>query len=176
MRNILLTAFSFIILVSLASCGSNNPKAAAQKFLDGLAHMDYEASKSVASEKAIDMINMLEMFNSHMPDSTRKSAKKLKVVISDVKQDGPDKAIVTYTVTDGNSKEKEPMQTLKMENMQVETTDKNGKKTKSEKRWVAVWTKMDGMDGTSDPADANMEGPTDADSSAADVDTAQVGK
>ncbi|MEI8279858.1 MAG: hypothetical protein WCG87_08835, partial [Bacteroidota bacterium] len=98
MKRIILSVVALVVMVmTITSCNSNNPKASAQKFLDGLYHNEYEAAKSVASDDTKKSLDMLEQLSPMIPDSTKKAAKKLKVTITNVKEEG-ENATITYTV------------------------------------------------------------------------------
>jgi Domain of unknown function (DUF4878) len=146
-----------IMAAGLTSCNTNSPKASAQKFLDALYHNEYTAAKEVASDDTKKSLEMLEQLSPMIPDSVKKAAKKLKVEIKNVKEQG-DSATVTYIVNDGATKGAE--QTLKMANMMVK--DKSGKE---QKKWVAQWSKMDQMGGGANGA-AGGEQTMGVDSSA----------
>ncbi|MCD6064102.1 MAG: hypothetical protein K0R82_2013 [Flavipsychrobacter sp.] len=148
MKKLLLSlAATFVIAIALTSCNTNSPKAAADKFLTNLYHMDYEAAKEVATEDTKKMLDMMAQFSSMMPDSTKESAKKIKVDIKDVKEEG-DKATVIYTTSESAGDQK------------IDLVKQNGK-------WLVQYNKQDtGGDMTEQP----MEEPGMTDTTAVPAD------
>ena len=70
MKKILLSlAAVFVLAVAVTSCSSNSPKAAADKFLTNLYHMNYKEAKEVATEDTKKMLEMMESFSA-MTDTT----------------------------------------------------------------------------------------------------------
>src|ERR1044071_3726692 len=89
MKKLLLSlAATFVLAIAITSCNTNSPKAAADKFLTSLYHMEYDKAKEVATEDTKKMLDMMAQFSSMMPDSTKENAKKIKVDIKDVKEEG----------------------------------------------------------------------------------------
>jgi hypothetical protein len=126
MKKVLLSlAVVTLFAVSLISCNTNSPKSSADKFLTGLYHMDYEAAKSVSTEETKKMLDMMAQFSSMVPDSAKETAKKIKVDIKDVKEEG-DKAVVTYTTTEDPAEKKLNM-------------------VKQSGKWLVQWSKQDTM-------------------------------
>src|SRR5690606_9619758 len=91
------------VAITFTACNSNSPKAAADKFLTSLAHMDYEAAKTVSTEDTKKMLDLMAQFSSMMPDSVKTEAKKIKITIKDEKIEG-DNATVTYTSSEDENK------------------------------------------------------------------------
>lgn len=89
---------ALIILVGLAGCNSNSPKATAEKFLNGFYHMEYDKAREVSTEKTKSLVDLVEQFSVASPDSVKKNAKKIAIDITDVKEEG-DKATVTYKIS-----------------------------------------------------------------------------
>src|SRR5690606_19108182 len=104
-------------------------KAAADKFLTSLAHMDYEAAKTVSTEDTKKMLDLMAQFSSMMPDSVKTEAKKIKITVKDEKIEG-DNATVTYTSSEDENK-----------------TEHKLNLTKKEGQWLVVWNKDEGMGG-----------------------------
>jgi len=117
----------FALAISLVSCNSNSPKAAAEKFVNGLTHMDYEAAKSVSTEDTKKMLEMMQQLTAMMPDSVKENAKKEKVTMGKEEVNG-DKATVTYTVSSNPAEQK------------VNLVKQNGK-------WLVQWSKNDANGG-----------------------------
>jgi GH25 family lysozyme M1 (1,4-beta-N-acetylmuramidase) len=138
----------FVFALSLTSCNTNSPKAAADKFLNSLYHMDYKEAKTVATEDTKKMLDMMESFSSMMPDSAKQNAKKIKIDIKDVKEDG-DKATVIYTTSENNGDQK------------IDLVKQNGK-------WLVQYSKQDG--GGEEMGDQPMEEPAMTDTSAVPVE------
>jgi GH25 family lysozyme M1 (1,4-beta-N-acetylmuramidase) len=113
----------FALAISLVSCSSNSPKASAEKFVNGLTHMDYEAAKSVSTEDTKKMLEMMQQLTAMMPDSVKENAKKAKVNIGKEEING-DKATVTYTTSENPTEQK------------LNLVKQNGK-------WLVQWSKND---------------------------------
>lgn len=148
-------SFAAVIVaaITLISCSSNTPKNVAHKFLTSFYQMDFEAAKKVSTEDTKKMLEMFQQLTPMMADSTKQQLKKIKVDIKDVKNEGADKATVTYITTD-NPKE----QTLHL-------VKQNGK-------WLAQFSKQDQM--TNDappPSDQPMSDTTLPTTEAIPVDT-----
>lgn len=128
----------FALAIGLVSCSSNSPKASAEKFVNGLTHMDYEAAKSVSTEDTKKMLEMMQQLTAMMPDSVKENAKKEKVTIGKEEING-DKATVTYT-TSANATEQK-----------LNLVKQNGK-------WLVQWSKNDtngGGDMSTQPTPTN---------------------
>jgi hypothetical protein len=135
MKKFLLSlASAFLLAITIISCNSNTPKATAEKFLNGLYHMDYKEAKAVSTEDTKKMLDMMEQFSGMMPDSSKQSAKKIKVDIKDVKEEG-DKATVIYTTSASTGEQK------------LDLVKQNGK-------WLVQYSKQDNGGGEStEPAE-----------------------
>lgn len=144
MKRIFFALAAVIMLAAgLVSCNSNTPKAAADKFLTSFYHMDYKEAKTVSTEETKKMLDMIEQFSTMIPDSAKANAKKIKVTIKDVKEEG-DKATVTYTTSENTTESKLDM-------------------IKQEGKWLVQFNKQDqGMgDANSEPMEeAPMEPDT----------------
>ena len=147
MKKILLSlAAVFVLAVAVTSCSSNSPKAAADKFLTNLYHMNYKEAKEVATEDTKKMLEMMESFSAMMPDSAKENAKKIKLDIKDVKEEG-DKATVIYTTSESTGDQK------------IDLVKQNGK-------WLVQYSKQDEAAGMEEP----MEEPVMTDTTGAPVD------
>jgi uncharacterized protein YxeA len=135
MKKALLSIAAICLLaISLTSCSNNSPKASADKFLTSLYHMEYAKAKEVATDDTKKLLDMMEQFSSVLPDSSKQSAKKIKVDIKDVKEEG-DKATVTYVTSESPNEQK------------LDMIKQNGK-------WLVQWSKQDGGNDMNDmPAD-----------------------
>lgn len=118
----------FALAISLVSCNSNSPKASAEKFVNGLTHMDYEAAKSVSTEDTKKMLEMMQQLTAMMPDSVKQNAKKEKVTMGKEEING-DKATVTYTTASNPTEQK------------LNLVKQNGK-------WLVQWSKNDNNGGS----------------------------
>jgi|GEM_PF-2521357 hypothetical protein len=132
----------FILLsgVFLQSCKNDSPKAAAEKFLNNLNHMNYDAAKTVATEETINMLDMLAQFSSMMPDSVKEEARKVTVFIKEEKILTDSTAYVIYTTSENHTEQRLNL---------VKRSVDGGK----EKKWLAQWSKMDQLpeeNGTTD--------------------------
>lgn len=124
------------LAVSLVSCNNNSPKASAEKFLNGLNHMDYEAAKSVSTDETKKMLDMMSQLTAMMPDSTKENAKKVKVTMGKEDVNG-DKATVAYTTSE-------------------DTTSRNLTLVKQNGKWLVQWSKNDNGGGSGE----EMTAPT----------------
>lgn len=104
-------SIAFIAAIALAGCGSNSPKPVAEKFLNSFWHMEYKEAKTVADSATIQMIEMLEMMSTNVPDSDRQNAKKINITIKEEKMINDTTAIVSYMVSD--AKEEKTLRLLK---------------------------------------------------------------
>ena len=134
MKKILLSVLATCLFsLALVSCGGGGPKDNAEKFLNAFFHMEYDKAGEYATADAKKQLDMLSSFAGMMPDSSKKQLQKIKINVTDVKEEG-DNATVTYTVTDPTNNAPEAgNQTLKM-------VKQNGK-------WLAAWSKQDMMGG-----------------------------
>ncbi|HTN47384.1 MAG TPA: NTF2-like N-terminal transpeptidase domain-containing protein [Flavipsychrobacter sp.] len=154
MKKLLLSIATLLVCaMSFVACKTDTPKAAAEKFLNGLYHMDYETAKSVSTEQTKGMLDLMAQFSTMMPDSAKTEAKKIKVTIKDEKIEG-DKATVTYTSSEDGNKMERKLELVK-----------GGEDAKENKgKWLVAWNKDDGMGGDAGqekPADTPAEEPTD---------------
>ena len=144
-------------VIGLVGCDSNSPEAAADKFMTGLLHYDYEAAKSVSTEETKKMVDLMAQFSAMMPDSMKKEAKKIKVNIKDSKEEG-ETAVVTYTTSEDPAEKKMNL-------------------VKQDGKWLVQYTKMDEGNGTESmpPADEvpTSDTATTASADGTAVDTAQ---
>jgi hypothetical protein len=101
MKKIIVSAaFLTVSLIALTGCSSNNPKAVAQKFLNGVMHLKLEDAKAVSDSTTR---NLLEIAESRVGDSLKAYAKDIKVTIKDVHEAG-DSASVVFTTSVMNGK------------------------------------------------------------------------
>jgi hypothetical protein len=153
-------AAALVLAISIISCNTNSPKASADKFLTGFYHLDYKAAKSVSTESTKNMLNMMEQFSTMLPDSAKENAKKVKINIKDVQENG-DKATVTYNTSENETDQK------------LDLVKQNGK-------WLVEWNKQDpGMEGSDESMSeepmpdttVHMEGPDAGATTPADTAT-----
>jgi ABC-type oligopeptide transport system substrate-binding subunit len=146
MKKFLLAAATLLVgAFALTSCSSGSPKASADKFLTSFYHMDYEDAKKYATDETKKQLDMMNQLSGMMGDTAKQQAKKTKVDIKDVKEEG-DNATVTYTLSNGQQTAPGTM-TLKM-------IKKSGK-------WLASWTKQDMMGGGAAGGEAPAGQPMD---------------
>lgn len=139
MKKVLLSVAALcLIAVTLMSCGGGSPKAAAEKFLNGLYHMDFEAAKSVATEETKKQVDNYASLMNMGGDKAKTEAQKIKVDVKEPKVDG-EKATVEYTLTGTGNDDNVP-HTLRM-------VKQNGK-------WLAEWSKNDMFGGGNEGMDA----------------------
>ena len=139
-KAILSVAAMLVLAVTLVSCGGSSPKASAEKFLNGITHMDFNAAKEVSTEATKKQVEAYEGMMGMMQKDGKEEAKKIKVDVKEPKVNG-DNATVDYTLSNDPSPK-----TLKM-------IKQNGK-------WLAEWSKMDmggGMGGAT-PGAGDMNG------------------
>lgn len=122
MKKLLFSIISLAMLF-MVSCKGEGPKDIAQKFLDAVAHMEYDEAKKYATEDTKSTLDMLQSFVSMADDSTKADAKKVKVDILNVQEEG-DKASVTYTTSEDNTER--VLQMVKQDN-----------------KWLCSWNKTD---------------------------------
>lgn len=91
--------FVAILMIGMAACNKNNPEGVAEQFLSGFYHMEYEKARQVSTEETKQLVNLMEQFAIQYPDSVKQNAKKKKIDLVEVKEDG-DNAVATYTVSD----------------------------------------------------------------------------
>lgn len=113
----------FVMALTLSSCGGGGPKANAEKFLNGLYHMDYAAAKEVSSEETKKQVDAFEQMSTMMAQNGKDEAKKIKVDVMEPKVEG-DNATVEYKLSNDPT-----VKTLKM--------------VKKDGKWLASWSKMD---------------------------------
>lgn len=135
--NRILTFIAAIIMLGMASCADNSPKATAEKFLNSFYHMEYEKAREVSTEKAIELVNLMEQFSVNYPDSAKQNAKKIAIDILDVKEDG-DNAVVTYTVSSEPGEQK------------LKLVKQNGK-------WLVSHSKEDDIEEDATPAEPAVQ-------------------
>lgn len=87
-----------VLLLGLTACNNDSPEAVAKQFLNSFYHMEYDKAREVSTDRAIELVNLMEQFSAQQPDSTRQNAKRIGIDILDVKEDG-DNAVVTYSVS-----------------------------------------------------------------------------
>lgn len=100
-----ITVLFAALVLTITSCSDNSPEAVADKFLNSFYHMQYDEAREVSTDEAKELINLMEQFSVQQPDSVKQNAKKLKVTIVNVQEDG-DKAVVTYSVSNEPGEQK----------------------------------------------------------------------
>lgn len=139
-----------VMAVGLVSCGGGGPKASAEKFLNGLYHMDFAAAKQVSTEETKKQVEAYEQMMSMMQQNAKDEAKKIKIDVMEPKVEG-DNATVEYKLSNDPT-----TRTLKM--------------VKKDGKWLASWSKMDlggaGMDTNAGGAEAAPAGPATTDTGA----------
>lgn len=133
-NRLILTVIAVLVL-GFTACQDNSPKAVAEEFLVSFYHMDYERARAVSTEKAGELVNLMEQFSAQQPDSVKQNAKKIGIEILNVKEDG-DNAEVTYSVSSEPGE-----QTLKL-------VKQNGK-------WLVSHSKQDDIDDQTGGDDAS---------------------
>lgn len=99
--------------------------------------MEYEKAREVSTEKAIELVNLMEQFSVNYPDSAKQNAKKISIDILDVKEDG-DNAVVTYTVSSEPGEQK------------LKLVKQNGK-------WLVSHSKEDDIEEDATPAEPAVQ-------------------
>lgn len=138
---IIQTFIAAIIVASFASCNNNTPEAAAQQFLTGFYHMEYDKAREVSTEDTKSLVDLVEQFSVSSPDSAKKEAKNTKIEIIDVKEDG-DNATVTYKVSSEPGEQK------------LNMVKQNGK-------WLASFSKQDNIPEMENEEDVIEEEPAE---------------
>jgi hypothetical protein len=100
-----------------------------------------------------EMIDLMAQFSAMMPDSVKQAAKKVKIKIKDVKEEG-DKATVTYSTSDDPAEKKLNM-------------------VKQEGKWLVKYSKMDDTEPAADtePVETNTVDSTIPPADGTKVDT-----
>ncbi len=98
MKKYLLSFLALVVVVVMASCGSNTPKDVANTWLNGFYHMDYEAAKKVSTEDTRNMISQIQQLAGKVNDSVKKEMRTIKIDIKKVDVKG-DTARVTYRLS-----------------------------------------------------------------------------
>ena len=142
------------LAVMMVSCNTNSPKGVAEKWLTSFYHMDYEAAKQVSTEQTKSMLDMMQSFSAMMADSAKTEAKKIKVTVKDVKEEG-DKATVTYTTS-------------------VAPTDQTLNMVKENGKWLVQFSKQD-MGGGEGDGEMPAEEPAMTDTTGAATETPAEG-
>ncbi len=130
-----LFSLSLVVMMALASCSSNSPEAAAQKFLNAYYTFDVEKAIEYSSNDTKSYMEMIKgmLEQNPIPDSLATIFKETKVEIhsKDIKITG-DSATVPYKLTMPAASQVPPMEkTLKM--------------VKTDGKWLAQYTMMDAM-------------------------------
>ena len=116
-----------LVALTLMSCGGGSPKAAAEKFLNGLYHMDFEAAKSVSTEETKKQVDNYATLMNMGGEKAKEESKKIKVDVKDPKVEG-DNATVEYTISGAGTDDNTP-HTLRL--------------VKQKGKWLAEWSKND---------------------------------
>jgi hypothetical protein len=99
MKKHLSVAFLLAVLLLAASCKSSGPKKVAEKWLTHFQHLEYDAAEQYSTKETINVLKLFKSLDDKtLSDSARTAAKKIKVDIKDVQEQG-DNAVVTYTST-----------------------------------------------------------------------------
>lgn len=158
----------FVMAVTLVSCGGGSPKASAEKFLNGLYHMDFAAAKEVSTEETKKQVEAYEQMMGMMQQNAKDEAKKIKVEVMEPKVEG-ENATVEYKLSNDPT-----ARTLKM--------------VKKDGKWLASWSKMDmggagmenanggAMQGTQQPGGTDTVTAPAADATPADSTAAPATK
>lgn len=126
-----------IAALFMVSCNKNSPKDVADKWLTSFYHMDYEEAKKVSTDETKGIVNTFQELTRSLADSSKQEMKKIQVKIKDVKEDG-DKAVVTYTTSEEDTKEQK-----------IDLIKKDGK-------WLVQFSKNDMMGDVDNSADQPM--------------------
>lgn len=96
-----------LLTLGLSSCKNAGPKETAEKYLNGFAHLDFEAAKSVSTEETKKTLAMMEQLAKKMvSDSIRKERMRIKIDIEEAKETDKDHAEVTYTTSESSALQK----------------------------------------------------------------------
>ncbi|MCB0699466.1 MAG: DUF4878 domain-containing protein [Chitinophagales bacterium] len=136
---------TFIVL-SFVACSKNTPEAAAEQFLTGLYHMEYDKARAVSTDDTKGLIDLVEQFSVSTADSARKEAKNIKIEITEVKVDG-DNAVVKYKMSSEPGEQK------------LDMVKQNGK-------WLASFSKQDNIPEMEADEDVMEDEPEEASESA----------
>lgn len=124
MKKVLFSVAALLVMaLTLTSCGGGGPKANAEKFLNGLYHMEFAAAKEVSTEETKKQVDAYEQMMSMMQQNAKDEAKKIKVEVMEPKVEG-ENATVEYKLSN-------------------DPTAKTLKMIKKDGKWLAAWSKMD---------------------------------
>jgi len=124
MKKVLFSVAALLVMaLTLTSCGGGGPKANAEKFLNGLYHMDFAGAKEVSTDETKKQVEAYEQMMGMMQQNAKDEAKKLKVEVMEPKVEG-DNATVEYKLSN-------------------DPTAKTLKMVKKDGKWLAAWSKMD---------------------------------
>ncbi|MBL7718204.1 MAG: DUF4878 domain-containing protein [Flavipsychrobacter sp.] len=86
-------------MMFLVSCGAGDAEKVAEKWLTAFWHLDYETAEQYSTKETIDVLKMFAMLEERvLSDSALAEAKKIKVKVKEVLEDGG-KATVIYTTS-----------------------------------------------------------------------------
>ncbi len=124
MKKVLFSVAALLVMaLTLTSCGGGGPKANAEKFLNGLYHMDFAAAKEVSTDETKKQVEAYEQMMGMMQQNAKDEAKKIKVEVMEPKVEG-ENATVEYKLSN-------------------DPTAKTLKMVKKDGKWLAAWSKMD---------------------------------
>lgn len=142
--------------VSLFSCKSDSPKPVAEKFLNGIMHMNFEEAKGVSDSTTKELLERAESYMAMIPDSIKAQAKDIKVNIKNVKEEG-DKATVTFNTSKLN--EEQTLNLVKVDGKWLVKMSKNDQMPSEEPAPVMPEESAMPESATSETVDTTMTAP-----------------
>lgn len=98
MKKISLIALAAVLFV-MTSCTGGDAEKTAEKWLTAFWHLDYDAAEEYSTKETIDVLKLFKSLDDKvLSDSAMAEAKKVKVKIKNVAEEG-DNATVTYTTS-----------------------------------------------------------------------------
>ena len=98
MKKIALVALA-AILFSITSCTGGDAEKVAEKWLTAFWHLDYDAAEEYSTKETADVLKLFKSLDDKvLSDSAMTEAKKVKVKIKNVAEEG-DNATVTYSTS-----------------------------------------------------------------------------
>ncbi|MEZ5017323.1 MAG: DUF4878 domain-containing protein [Flavipsychrobacter sp.] len=137
MKNAILKSLLVITTFIFSSCNKGEPQVVAEKFLTNFYQMNYAEAKTVATDKAKDILVIVEKISNNLQDSTDVDYKNIKVDIVKVEEE-KDKAVVTYTLSN-------------------DPTERHLNMVKENGEWLANLTKEDNMQEIQEEIDGPIE-------------------
>ncbi len=149
-RKILSVFVVAVAALTISSCNKNSAKGVADKFLTSFYEMDYVEAKKHATDKTKETLTTIDNLKGKFLQTAQGDLKNIKVDIVEVKEEG-DKAVVTYSISDGQG-----MATKNVNNKKLYLVKEKGE-------WKVNFTKEHNMQDIKTTIDENDKDKTDTD-------------